>query len=157
MWRASRTPASVLLLGSVAGSWCLGFRVVAILPLFILIPTLHHKIRCVFTALSLAFCSFFFLHLFGRCTARVVIIYVTHFSKKLIRHRFPKDPGEPFLPPVILTADVDVCEFVLSVHRMSMMNYQELDGNYMVCFPFMFININFPATQKTVEGTSMKD
>ncbi|GKC49311.1 putative reverse transcriptase domain-containing protein, partial [Tanacetum coccineum] len=26
---------------------------------------------------------------------------------------------------------------------MSMMNYQELDGNYMVCFPFMFININF--------------
>ncbi|GJZ17582.1 hypothetical protein Tco_0553705 [Tanacetum coccineum] len=41
--------------------------------------------------------------------------------------------------------------------QMSMMNYQELDGNYMVCFPFMFININFPATQKTVEGTSMKD
>nr|GEX80107.1 hypothetical protein [Tanacetum cinerariifolium] len=28
--------------------------------------------------------------------------------------------------------------------RMFMMNYQELDGNYMVCFLFMFININFP-------------
>ncbi|GJV37780.1 putative reverse transcriptase domain-containing protein [Tanacetum coccineum] len=30
-----------------------------------------------------------------------------------------------------------------ALSRMSMMIYQELDGNYMFCFPFMFININF--------------
>nr|GEW51801.1 hypothetical protein [Tanacetum cinerariifolium] len=45
------------------------------------------------------------------------------------------------LPP---NAATTLDPFLKIKSEMPMMIYQELDGNYMFCFPFMFININFP-------------
>nr|GEV84415.1 major facilitator superfamily domain, general substrate transporter [Tanacetum cinerariifolium] len=38
-----------------------------------------------------------------------------------------------------------------------MMNYEELDGNYMVCFSLMFININFPAKEMEMNMNQLCD